>query len=157
MEVRTLNTVKALQAVAKTDPDSVKYLLQNWKLQQNMAKSSIKELKQMNFYILVINNKLFSYKLYIALKEMGFDNSKMDTYDFEDWMPIAFKIHNDNAKKLIEFLISGQSPKINLNEIISNLNYQIDWPRDWQDIRSEVKKKYIELDLENKSAEKYYY
>jgi len=127
--VRSKKLALALQMVAQDDPAFFKNILQDWNLRETLINSTADDLKdilQKKPYkvINLVNNQseLFSDNLIISIKEL-YKNDV--SFDYKSWVITIFKFHNDNAKELLDLFLNFESSKINQDELIHRLYFEL--------------------------------
>ena len=131
--------------------NQIKRMLQEWDFEElihNSKKSSLKNLvKRGRFLESLLEQPIITQRVVNAL--IGYEDEEQDnkiTY-IETWLIISFKSHNNESKRLVTFFISGKNPNVNIKQIIKSLTYQHNWPRDWQDLKQQVKELAVEYNI----------
>ena len=153
LNVRTKNVANALLPY-KEGHNNIMFILQNWEIQDKIGTYNISKLKKLilrrNVYD-YMTDELFTKKMVFAVTELSYLEKGLDEYDYADWASAAFKVHNESAKKLLEYLISGKNHNIKIDDIIEYCYYQHNWPRDWQDIKQKADEIAKTMKLEGKT------
>ncbi len=136
------NNILAQQLLPyKTQQNTIMFILQDWELRKKLSSFNTTQLETLIKRRSVeeyMTDKLFSQEIVFAVTELSYTKNKLDDYDISDWIYSALKVHNNNAKRLVAFFLSGKNPDIKLEPIIDLLSHYKTWPRDWQDIKYQV-------------------
>ncbi len=128
--------------------NTYKQIVARWRLRRSLNKKEVHEIKNLitkNHLIeQLLTQPIMTKNLSLAIIELSEQGGIMNNYE---WVYVAFKIHNDYSKNLVEYFLSEKNQKIDIEPIIKNLLYQHNWPRDWQGLKQKVNDLAIEYDV----------
>ncbi|MCF6319484.1 MAG: hypothetical protein L3J83_09450, partial [Proteobacteria bacterium] len=125
-----------------------KQMIDTWHLKQELNRKEVSEIKNLitkNYLIeQLVTQPTMTKNLSLAIIELSGQGEIRNNYE---WIYVAFKIHNDYSKNLVEYFLSEKNQKIDIKPIIEILLYQHNWPRNWQDLKQKVNDLAIEYDV----------